>query len=65
MIDRQRLSVRDMTNLRRQVALEGGDPSQIVWLDRQDVGTNPATGEVWGAYIGTSLSEDSLNKITE
>jgi len=65
MIDRKRLSVRDMTNLRRAVALKGGDPTRITWLDWQDLGTNPVTGEVWGAYVGTSLSEDSLNKITE
>jgi len=64
MIDRRKLSVRDMTNLRRQVALEGGDPSRITWLGRQDIGTN-AGGEVWGAYVGTSLSENALNKITE
>ncbi|WVL99689.1 hypothetical protein [Salinibacter phage 4_17] len=65
MIDRRKLSVRDMTNLRRQVALEGSDPSRITWLGRQDIGKNPATGEMWSAYVGTSLSEDSLNKITE
>lgn len=64
MIDRRKLSVCDMTTLRRQVALEGNDPSRITWLDRQDIGTN-AGDEVWGAYVGTSLSEDSLNKITE